>query len=105
MDSNEEEGQEVQEETVDNNRPLEAKYIRMIEKMKMGKSSKECAVCIKKFKTGCVIFKLPCKHVYHKDCMKPWFDKQSSCPLCRMNLKKYFDGNHDIQREEKNPYL
>ena len=28
---------------------------------------------------------LPCKHKFHKSCIKSWFDINSNCPLCRKN--------------------
>lgn len=35
-----------------------------------------------------VILELPCKHQFHKTCIKPWFKAHNTCPLCRFQLPK-----------------
>ncbi|ORC88205.1 uncharacterized protein TM35_000182620 [Trypanosoma theileri] len=29
---------------------------------------------------------LPCMHCYHQSCLRPWFEKMSTCPCCRTDL-------------------
>lgn len=29
---------------------------------------------------------LPCKHVFHRECVMPWFKKAHTCPICRAPL-------------------
>ncbi|GJN29975.1 hypothetical protein PR202_gb18246 [Eleusine coracana subsp. coracana] len=46
----------------------------------------QCAVCMDDFLLGASAKQLPCKHVFHKDCILPWLDLHSSCPVCRFEL-------------------
>ncbi|KAL6861698.1 hypothetical protein ACP4OV_017398 [Aristida adscensionis] len=46
----------------------------------------QCAVCMDDFHLGASAKQLPCKHVFHKDCILPWLDLHSSCPVCRFEL-------------------
>ncbi|TNV78077.1 hypothetical protein FGO68_gene9345 [Halteria grandinella] len=46
----------------------------------------QCAVCYQDFEQCDVLKQLPCRHQFHKACLKPWFDKKNTCPLCRVEL-------------------
>lgn len=59
------------------------KGLEGIKKMKVGKTEKECTICIKGFIKGEVIRLLSCKHIFHDKCIMPWFEKRSCCPNCR----------------------
>jgi hypothetical protein len=51
----------------------------------------DCAVCFSFLKSDLQeeddsIVKLPCGHIFHFSCIKPWFFKQNSCPSCRFRI-------------------
>ncbi|PIA27538.1 hypothetical protein AQUCO_07600004v1 [Aquilegia coerulea] len=46
----------------------------------------ECAVCRENLIISEEMHELPCKHLFHLLCLKPWLDKHNSCPICRHEL-------------------
>lgn len=30
--------------------------------------------------------KLPCGHIFHSACLRSWFQRQQTCPTCRLNI-------------------
>ena len=45
-----------------------------------------CCVCIVDFKIGGKGMFLPCGHMFHPDCIKPWLKDNDVCPVCRKEL-------------------
>ena len=50
-------------------------------------TNKECYICLKNFKRGGRVIKLPCSHMFCEACLKPWLKQNSTCPTCKFNLK------------------
>ncbi|KAK9056065.1 hypothetical protein SSX86_027152 [Deinandra increscens subsp. villosa] len=51
-----------------------------------------CAVCKDQFLIDDETKQLPCKHMYHPDCILPWLSNHNSCPVCRFRLPKEAGG-------------
>lgn len=44
--------------------------------------SKECSICYEKLYDKQPEI-LKCKHQFHKECIREWFERDNRCPLCR----------------------
>lgn len=42
-----------------------------------------CAICKEGFDQEDEATRLPCLHIYHRDCIVPWLEMNNKCPLCR----------------------
>lgn len=45
-----------------------------------------CSICLETWAKEQVLVCLPCKHVFHEECISKWFNTRHICPLCRFEL-------------------
>jgi hypothetical protein len=58
-------------------------------KDKVNKGEEEkCSVCLSEFEDKEEIKILPCKHLYHPECIDIWLKKNSTCPVCKTDFNK-----------------
>ena len=51
--------------------------------------NKECLICIENFNDDDDVIKIPCNHIFHKNCIKSWVCEESNkCPICRVEVDK-----------------
>ncbi|XP_067681228.1 E3 ubiquitin-protein ligase synoviolin-like isoform X1 [Haliotis asinina] len=43
-----------------------------------------CIICREEMVTSSK--KLPCNHIFHTNCLRSWFQRQQTCPTCRMDV-------------------
>jgi len=53
--------------------------------------SDQCAICIGSFITESreKLYKTPCGHLFHSDCLKEWGGKKLQCPVCRTQIPDF----------------
>lgn len=48
-----------------------------------GHYSGDCSVCMSELNQDAVVRLLPCLHVFHAECIDPWFARSDFCPNCK----------------------
>uniref|UniRef100_A0A4W5PNB8 RING-type E3 ubiquitin transferase n=1 Tax=Hucho hucho TaxID=62062 RepID=A0A4W5PNB8_9TELE len=54
-------------------------------------SDNVCIICREEMVTGAK--KLPCNHIFHSSCLRSWFQRQQTCPTCRMDVLRASNPN------------
>lgn len=67
-------------------------HIEDLEKASKSPDSKSeeephCSICLGEYEEGEKLVCLPCKHVYHDDCVSSWCSNHVRCPLCNFDLE------------------
>ncbi|GAA5880692.1 hypothetical protein JCM16303_004314 [Sporobolomyces ruberrimus] len=47
---------------------------------------KDCTICQDDFVLSETLASLPCRHLFHPDCIVPWLKTSGTCPVCRYAL-------------------
>ncbi|GAA5813109.1 hypothetical protein MFLAVUS_006578 [Mucor flavus] len=55
----------------------------------------DCAVCKDQFESHEIVIELPCEHIFHDECIKPWLKLNSTCPVCRHSVLPEQESNED----------
>ncbi|XP_070578843.1 E3 ubiquitin-protein ligase synoviolin B-like [Ptychodera flava] len=60
-----------------------------------------CIICREEMVTGCK--KLPCNHIFHTNCLRSWFQRQQTCPTCRMDILRTPVPTAQRQQQQTTP--
>ncbi|KAG8387400.1 hypothetical protein BUALT_Bualt02G0017600 [Buddleja alternifolia] len=66
--------------------PAQKEAIDALPTLKIEDTPFQCCVCLDECEIGTQVKEMPCKHKFHKDCILPWLELHSSCPVCRYQL-------------------
>ncbi|CAF1282736.1 unnamed protein product [Adineta ricciae] len=45
-----------------------------------------CIICREEMQVQQSIKRLGCQHIFHKNCLRSWFQRQQTCPICRTTV-------------------
>uniref|UniRef100_A0A915EUL9 E3 ubiquitin-protein ligase hrd-1 n=1 Tax=Ditylenchus dipsaci TaxID=166011 RepID=A0A915EUL9_9BILA len=45
-----------------------------------------CIICREEMTVESGAKKLPCNHIFHPNCLRSWFQRQQTCPTCRLDV-------------------
>lgn len=51
-----------------------------------GDDTANCPICLEDYAAGERAREMPCRHRFHANCIVPWLEMHSSCPVCRFQL-------------------
>ena len=66
-----------------------------------------CSICIENIEDIIHIIIMPCKHIFHKDCIQPWLlqkiiiGKKPECPMCRFQFEIEYLKENQIYRNKQ----
>lgn len=60
-----------------------------------------CIICREEMTTASK--KLPCNHIFHTSCLRSWFQRQQTCPTCRLNILHNPTNNNEVRPERQRP--
>ena len=61
-------------------------HVRVTTELLSSADALDCAVCRCDLELDESVVELPCKHLYHRECITPWLEQTSTCPTCRHQL-------------------
>lgn len=66
--------------------PAQKEAVEAMPTVIIEEDSVQCSVCLEDFEVGNEAKEMPCKHRFHGECIFPWLELHSSCPVCRYQM-------------------
>lgn len=61
-----------------------------------------CPVCQEDYGVNESLIRLPCRHMFHEECVLKWLEKHNTCPMCRHELPAADPSVNQIRRGRMN---
>ena len=66
--------------------PATRSSIEALEKIRF-EGLDQCMICLDKLNSAVeLVTRMPCKHIYHGDCIVQWLETSNLCPVCRFQM-------------------
>merc|ERR1712012_588627 len=63
-----------------------------------------CIICREEMVDPSTTKKLLCNHIFHKNCLRSWFQRQQTCPTCRLDvLRAPIPGQRQRNQRQQQP--
>ncbi|KAL1204895.1 E3 ubiquitin-protein ligase SIRP1 [Cardamine amara subsp. amara] len=82
--------------------PATKEAVEALATVKIDERLLQCTVCIDDFEIGMEAKEMPCEHKFHSDCLLPWLELHSSCPVCRFLLSTADDDDDEPKTNDDN---
>lgn len=47
-----------------------------------------CAICLCEYEPDDLLRQMPCRHMFHKECVDEWLKLKRTCPLCKFDIAR-----------------
>jgi hypothetical protein len=68
--------------------PTSPEVLAGLDRFQAAGNEGECSVCLDRLDAGQRTLRLGCKHCFHEQCLTPWLEQRSSCPVCRQGVEE-----------------
>lgn len=65
------------------------------------KSEEPCVVCREDIRVGQMCRRLPCLHLFHRECIDQWIAVKATCPLDNLKLEEMLSQQHSLEVGEE----
>ncbi|XP_035796438.1 uncharacterized protein LOC118469064 [Anopheles albimanus] len=84
----------TQEMIETNTFPHKYKRLRLVSES--DEDSEKCTICLSQFEVDNDVRRLPCMHLFHKDCVDQWLVTNKHCPICRVDIEVHRTKDYSI---------
>ncbi|CAO1405442.1 unnamed protein product, partial [Diamesa tonsa] len=78
------------QETIEIN-TLPHKYKKLRRASETDEDSEKCTICLSQFELDNDVRRLPCMHLFHRDCVDQWLVTSKHCPICRVDIETHLN--------------